>query len=147
MIKLFIFSFKKSNLLSKIATESSRKRFDANNTLSQTIKSITQGKTLNKQELYIEQLFTLLASDRHTTNLLAEYGKTFDDLRKIISKLELFGAGQIVKGHYVAVSSIAFLKQLRVILQHWDGENFKIDNLDSQNSNRKMANILIQSFV
>lgn len=146
MIKLLIFSFKKSKLLSKIAIESNRKRFDENDILSQTIQNITKGKTLNKQELYIEQLLTLLASDIHTTKLLGEYGKTFDDVRKIISKLELFGAGQIVKGHYVAISSIAFLKQLRFILQHWDGENFMVENLDSQKSNMKVAYILTQSF-
>ncbi|MBL0310455.1 MAG: hypothetical protein IPP77_12500 [Bacteroidetes bacterium] len=107
---------------------------------------MTQGKTLNKREVYIEQLLTLLANDRPTNHLLAEYGRTFDDIRKIISKLELIGAGQVVKGHYVAVSSIAFLGQLRNILQNWDGENFQIDNLDSYNSNMKMASNLIQSF-
>jgi hypothetical protein len=146
MIKLLIFSLKKSRLLSKIATESNQKHFDANKFLSQTMNSMAHGKTLNKRELYVEQLLTLLASDKHTTNLLTEYEKTFDDIRKIISKLELTGAGQIVKGHYVAVSSIAFLGQLRVILEHWDGENFKIDNLDSLNSNMKMVHHLIQSF-
>jgi len=114
--------------------------------LSQTIKSMTQGKTLNKRELYVEQLLTLLANDKHTTNLFTDYGMTFNDIRKIISKLELTGAGQIVKGHYVAVSSVAFLEQLRVILERWDGENFKIDNLDSRNSNMKMTYHLIQSF-
>ncbi|AEW00160.1 hypothetical protein Niako_3872 [Niastella koreensis GR20-10] len=64
---MFIFSFKKSNLLSKIATEFSRKRFDANDTLSQTIKTITQGKTLNNQELYIEDncLHCWQATDTH----------------------------------------------------------------------------------
>ena len=146
MIKLLIFSFKKSKLLSKIAAESNRKRFDANGILSQTVKNLTRGKTLNKRELYIEQLLTLLANDKHTTSLLTEYGKTFDDIRKIISHLELTGAGQIVNGYYVAVASIAFLKQLKVILEHWDGENFKIDNLDSNKSNIKMTSHLIQSF-
>ena len=146
MIKLLLFSLKKSRLLTKIAAESKRNHFDANELLQRTIKKMTQGKTLTKQELYIEQLFELLASDKHTTNLLTEYNKTFDDIRKIINNLKLNGAGQVVKGHYVAVSSIAFLGQLRTILEHWDGENFKIDNLDSYNSNLKMAHHLILSF-
>ena len=107
---------------------------------------MTHGRKLNKQELYVDQLLTLLANDKHTTNLLAEYGNTFDDIRKIISKLELTGAGKVVKGHYVAVSSIAFLGQLRFILQHWNSEDFRIENLDSRNSNMKMAYNLIQSF-
>lgn len=146
MIKILLFSFKKSRLLSKIAAESNLKNSDASEILQRTIKSMTQGKTLNKRELYIEQLLALLASDKQTTNLLAEFGNTFDDIRKIINKLELNGAGQIVKGHYVAISSISFLRQLRAILEHWDGENFKIDNLDNYNSNLKMADYLIRSF-
>jgi hypothetical protein len=146
MIKLLIFSFKKSKLLSKIANEARPKSFDAHDLLDQTIKSMTQGKTLSKRELYTEQLLTLLASDKHTTNLLTQHKRTFDDIRKVIAKLEITGAGQIVKGHYVPVSSIAFLEQLRTILENWDGENFKIEDLDFHNSNLKLAHHLIQSF-
>lgn len=146
MIKLLIFSFKKSRLLSKIAAESNRKEFGANEILGQTIKNMTQGKTFNNRELYIEQLLTLLSNDKHTTNMLTHHGKTFDDIRNIISKLELSGAGQIVKGHYVAVSSIAFSVQLQTILEHWNGEDFQFENLDPYNSNLKMTYHLIQSF-
>lgn len=146
MIKQLIFSFKKSKLLSKIANEARPKSFDTNDFLNQTIKSMTQGKTMSKRELYTEQLLTLLASDKHTTNLLTQYKRTFDDIRKIIAKLEIIGAGQIVKGHYVPVSSISFLEQLQTILEYWDGEDFKIENLDTHNSNLKLAHHLIQSF-
>ena len=107
---------------------------------------MAHGKTMKKRELYTEQLLTLLANDKHTTDLLTQYKRTFDDIRKIITKLEIIGAGQIVKGHYVPVSSISFLQQLHTILEHWDGENFKIEDLDSHNSNLKMAYHLIQSF-
>lgn len=146
MIKLLLFSFKKSRLLSKIANESLPKPFNANDFLSQTMKSMAQGKTMDKRQLHIETLLTLLASDKHTTNLLTQHKRTFDDIRKIISRLEIIGAGQVVKGHYVPVSSISFLAQLHTILEFWDGENFKIDNMDSHNSNLEMANYLIQSF-
>ena len=146
MIKLLIYSFKKSKLLSKIAKEANPKSFNANNLFNQTVKSVIQGKTMSKRELYTEQLLTLLASDKHTTNLLIDYKRTFDDLRKIINLLEFSGAGQIVKGHYVPVSSISFLEQLRVILEYWDGENFKIDNFNTHDSNLKIALHLIQSF-
>jgi hypothetical protein len=146
MLKLFLFSLRKSKILSKVASASNKKHLNANELLGQTIKNMNQGRTLSKRELYIEQLLTLLASDRHTTDLLSAFGRTFDDIRKIISKLEVNGAGQIVKGHYVAVSSVAFLRQLRFILEHWDGENFMIDNLNTPNSNIKMAYNLIQSF-
>jgi hypothetical protein len=146
MIKLLIFSFKKSKLLSKIAREAHPKSFNANNLFNQTVKGIIQGKTMSKRELYTEQLLTLLASDKYTTNLLTDYKRTFDDLRKIINLLEITGAGQIVKGHYVPVSSISFLEQLRLILENWDGENFKIENFDTHDSNLKIAHHLIQSF-
>lgn len=146
MIKLLIFSFKKSRLLSKIAAESKPTRFDVNEMVNQTIKSVTQGKTLNKRELYIEKLLALLSNDKHTTDLLTNYKRTFDDIRKIINKLELNGAGQIIKGHYVAVSSIAFLEQLQTILEYWDGEEFQIDDLDTYNSSLKIIDHLIQTF-
>jgi hypothetical protein len=133
-------------LFSKIATESGQQPFNANEILNHTIKGMALGKTLDKRELHIERLLALLANDKHTISLLTSHRKTFDDIRKIISNLELTGAGQIVKGHYVAVSSIAFLSPLREILKYWDGENFKIDNLDSYNSNIKMGAYLIQSF-
>ena len=137
---------KKSRLLSKIAAESRKHKFDSNTILNRTINNLVEGKTVDKRELYIEQLLTLLASDSYTINLLATSGHTFDDIRKIISRLELTGAGQLIKGHYVAVSSIAFLSHLRIILEHWDGKNFKIENLDSHNSNLKIADYLLQSF-
>ena len=41
-----------------------------------------------------------------------------------ITKLEVLGAGALAKGHYVHVFSIVFLGLLRIILEHWDGENF-----------------------
>jgi len=146
MIKLLIFSFKKSKLLSKIAAHSGQNSFDAGEFLNDTIKSHFQGTTLSKREIYIEQLLTLLASDKGTTTLLAEHRKSFNDVRNIIKKLESAGAGQIVKGQYVAVSSIAFLKQLRIVLQHWDGDNFRIGDLNSHDSSLKMAYHLIESF-
>lgn len=146
MISRLIFSFKKSRLLSKIAAESASKPFDISEFLNQEIKNRVQGKTLSKRELYIEQLLSLLSTDKYTAKLLAQYGKTFDDVRKIIDVLESNGAGQVIKGHYIPISSIAFLKQLQTVLQHWDSENFKIDNLDAYNSNVKMAYYLVQSF-
>lgn len=142
------FSLKKSKLLSKIATESNfnYKDFDAEAYFNQTLKNLAKGKEPSKHDIYIDELLTLLAKDTQTTNLLKSHGRTFDDIRKIISLLESTGAGQIVKGHYVPVSSIAFLGQLRIILEHWDGENFKIENLDAYNSNLKISHYLIQSF-
>ncbi len=146
MIKRLLFSFKKSKILSKIAFEYREKPFDINNFINNTIKNAAQGKTMTKRELYIEELFSLLATDESTLTLLNNYKRNFDDLRKIIKTLELNGGGQIIKGHYIPISSISFLEQLKLILEYWDGENFKIENHDNYNSNLKMTHFLIQSF-
>ena len=80
MIKTFLFSFKKSRLLAKIAAESRPKRMEVN--------GASLAKNLFVRHQYIEQLFALLATDKHTVDLLKLHNSSFDDLRKIISKLE-----------------------------------------------------------
>lgn len=138
--KVGVLSFKKSRLLSLIASET-QKPFDA-----KELVNIMLEKTPDKRELYIGRLFVLLARDKYTIGLLAAYGRDFDDMRKIIRILEQAGAGRIVKGHYVAVSSVAFVKQLAFALEYWDGENFKFEELDSYGSNLHVALCLIASF-
>jgi len=146
MIKTLLFSYKKSKLLSKIAFEYREKPFNANRFMEDLVKNTVQGKTMSKRELYIEELFSLLATDKFTLTLLKHYKRNFDDLRIIIKTLELNGGAQIVKGHYIPTSSISFLEQLKIILEYWDGENFKIDNHDCYDSNLKITHYLIQSF-
>jgi len=146
MIKLLIFSFKKSQLLSKIAKESKKINSISTNYSNNIIPNVGNVKPLTKFEFYLEKLLSLLAQDKHTTDLLAESGRTFEDLRKLIKKLEIVGAKQIINGHYVPVSSIAFLQQLNIILSHWNGEDFTIGDYDARNSNMKIANQLIKSF-
>ena len=146
MIKLIIFSFKKSQLLSQIAKESKRINSVSTNSSNITIPNKSDVKSVNKFEFYVDKLFSLLLKDEQTTSMLVESGRNVDDLRKIIKKLEIIGAKQIVNGHYVPVSSIAFLKQLKIILSHWNGENFMIGDYDARNSNMKIAYQLIKSF-
>jgi len=140
MVLVLFFSFKKSNLLGKIARESQKQRDP------KALMEMLDGKRANKKQEYIKELLNLLSKDSYTTDLLSKHGRTFDDLLKIIKLLEATGAGQVIRGHYVPVSSIAFLGQLRDILEHWNGEHFVVDDLDTQSSNLKISQYLLHSF-
>lgn len=145
MFKTLLFSLKKSKILAKIRTESETP-FNTHEVVGSVIKEITSHNTMSNKQFYFEKLLALLKTDLQTINILQKYNRNFDDLRRIVNVLERTGAGKIVKGHYVAISAIAFVSQLRAILQYWNGENFLIEDLDSFNSNLKMTNYLISSF-
>lgn len=144
MFKNFIFSFKKSRILSKIA-KNENNGFDMQNFDFEKITKGMVNQNKNEKDL-LNSLFELLEKDKFTMQLLHNHDRNFDDLRKIIEKLKLNGAGQIVKGHYVPVSSIAFLDTLQILLQYWNGENFEVDNFDDYNSNLFIANKMLTAF-
>lgn len=129
MIKTLIFSQKKSKILSKIAKEK-QKGFN--------LTEITSDK--------IEKLYSLLNNDNATLFLLKKFNKTNEDLRNIVQKLELCGAGQVVRGHYVPISSIAFIDTLELLLEHWNGVNFEIKNYNTADSNMLIASKMIERF-
>lgn len=144
MFKNFIFSFKKSRILSKIA-KNENNGFDMQNFDFEKITKGMVNQNKNEKDL-LNSLFELLEKDKFTMQLLHNHDRNFDDLRKIIEKLKLNGAGQIVNGHYVPVSSIAFLDTLQILLQYWNGENFEVDNFDDYNSNLFIANKMLTAF-
>jgi len=140
------FSYKKSRVLKKICITQQSSNFKGEDLLNKIIKNTVYGETKSEKEILIEELLTLLSTDSKTLEILEHHHKKFDDLRNIIVKLELFGAGQIIKGHYVPVSSIAFLDTLNILLSYWDGENFSIKDYDNQDSNTLIASKMLQSF-
>ena|SRR5690606_26332320 len=140
MFKALRFSLKKSKLISKIAKESVL----GNNT-NYLIDNLINEK-LNQKEIYIEELLKLLSEDKFTLELLKKYNRSFIDLKEIINVLEINGAGQIVRGHYVPVSAISFIDSLEIILMYWTGENFKVKDFDNYNSNLFIANKMISHF-
>lgn len=139
MFKNFIFSFKKSKILSKIA-KNENKDIDLSNLTSSMVS-----KRKIRTEL-INDLFTLLKKDIQTDQLLKHYNRDFEDLQKIIDKLVLNGAGQTIKGHYVPISAISFLDTLQILLQYWNGENFQVNDYDEYNSNLFISNKMLTSF-
>ncbi|WP_299278935.1 hypothetical protein [uncultured Psychroserpens sp.] len=146
MFKTIRFSIKKSKILTKIRKASEPKNYDTQSVLDRTMKSAVSGNTLSEKELYTEELLTLLSKDKATTNLLTKRNLKFDDLRDMISILEQHGAGQIVKGHYVPVSSIAFIDTLNILCNYWDNDGFIIEDKSKIESNDAMAYQMIKSF-
>lgn len=146
MLKTFLFSLKKSKILAKITKDRSTNKFDSATLLTNTLYQATGKAQLGEYQVLKNNLFKLLSNDRATTVLLGSHSRTFDDLDKIIKVLEVSGAGGVSRGHYIPVSSVAFLNTLKFLLAHWDGENFQLDGLDSNNSNLKVANIMAGQF-
>tara|TARA_R110000751_G_scaffold120808_2_gene221416 strand:- start:154 stop:594 length:441 start_codon:yes stop_codon:yes gene_type:complete len=146
MFKTLRFSFKKSKILSKIRKAVESRKLDAKSILENAMKSAVSGKTMSEKELYTEELLTLLSKDKATTDLLSEYNLKFDNLRDMISTLEQHGAGQIVKGHYVAVSAVSFIDTLNILCQYWDKDGFAIEDKQKSESNDLMAYKMLQSF-
>lgn len=141
MFKALRYSLKKSRLLSKIRKASEGKGFDALGLLDSAMKESVSGK-----ELYTEELLSLLSEDEGTSLLLIEWGIGFADLRNMISILKLSGAGQIVNGHYVPVSAIAFLDTLNLLCSCWNEDGFDIEGKTRQESNQIIALKMLQSF-
>lgn len=139
MLKNFIFSFKKSNVLSKIA-KNEESKIDFKKIIDYTVD---KNKT---REKLLHELFNLLQKDKFTLQLLKVNQRDFTDLRKIIENLTLNGAGQIINGHYVPVSSIAFVDTLKVLFNYWNGESFTVDDFDNYNSNLYVADKMLSSF-
>tara|TARA_R110001606_G_C15348411_1_gene647339 strand:- start:658 stop:1098 length:441 start_codon:yes stop_codon:yes gene_type:complete len=146
MFKTLRFSFKKSKILRRIRKAVELRKFDAQSILENAMKSAASGKTMSDKDLYTEELLTLLSKDKATINLLADYKLKFDDLRSMIYTLEQHGAGQVVKGHYVAVSSIAFIDTLNILCNYWENGEFKIEDKSKSESNDAMAYQMLQSF-
>ena len=140
------FSLKKSKILAKIRKAVQNRKLDANSMIERVMKAAEHGKIQNEKDIYTEELLSLLSKDEPTLAILKHHNKNFNDLRKIIRNLEKNGAGQIVKGHYVAVSAIAFGDTLNFLCKHWNNDGFDIENEDRENSDQIVAYQMIKSF-
>jgi len=146
MFKTLRFSLKKSKILTKIRKAVQNRKLDANSIFERAMKTTERGKVQNDKDIYIQKLISLLSKDEPTLAILKHHNKNFYDVRKIIENSELNGAGQIVKGHYVAVSAIAFGDTLNLLCEYWNEDGFDIEEKDRKNSNETIAYQMLQSF-
>jgi hypothetical protein len=67
-----------------------------------------------------EELYDLVESNQHLRKIMARHGATRDVLRELYRKLQVTGAGQWAKGHYVSASALAFGATLEFLLTNTD---------------------------
>ena len=146
MFKNLRFSLKKSKILTKIRKAVENQEFDADSVIKQAMKTAVQGKIQNDKDIYIEELLSFLSKDEITLTILKKHTKNFNDVRNMIGNLELNGAGQIIKGHYVAVSAVAFGDTLDFLCEHWNKDGFDTQADNRKNSNQIVAYKILQSF-
>ena len=108
------------------------------------LNSILNGDKLKEQ--YINELIHLCKSDDNVNEVIRKFNVTDTFLKDVFHRLQSIGAGQNAGGHYVPASSLAYAPTLRFLLNHFDGENFSINNYDHYNSNLFIAHRLIRYF-
>lgn len=73
-----------------------------------------------------EDLFDLCESEPDLRTVLQKHGANRDTLDEIYTNLIKIGAGQYVRGHFVAASSLAFGFTLDYVIAHKDDDSFDV---------------------
>jgi hypothetical protein len=64
------------------------------------------------------ELLTIVHNDPDLSRIVAHYGATQDDLRQVYRALLVTGAGQMMRGHWVPASALAFGTTLDFVLRN-----------------------------
>ena len=127
-------SFKKSKKLRQLQFDIVPPNEDLS--ISDSFKKIL--KTGKNKDQALDNFLDLCESDDGVIKVMENYDLTRDDLKEIYVLLEINGLGQWVKGHYAALSTIAYLEPLLfyveatqqnislreityVLLEYWEG--------------------------
>ena len=82
------------------------------------------GSEIGPKGQALSELFDLCETDPDLSQVLANYSADREQLRTIYIALIANGAGQWVRGHYVAASAFAFVPTLEYVLgAHSEGES------------------------
>lgn len=82
---------------------------------SSFMSSLTSGK--DKEGQALEDFLDLCEDDDGVKTVMGEYDLKREDLIIIYKKLRAIGLGQWVKGHYVALSTIAYYEPLLFVVE------------------------------
>ena len=77
-----------------------------------------------------EDLYNLVASDPNLKIIMQKHGANKETLKEIFEAVEALGAGQWVKGHYVAASALAFRETLDYLLSNKNKLTSSKDNME-----------------
>ena len=110
----FFSSFKKTSKLAKLSKVLG-KEFSMDDYSSDNLSDMILGD--NPKDKALEELLDLCEQDKTLRGSMDANDATREDLKKIYSEIELNGAGQWARGHYIAASAIAFGTTLDFCLQ------------------------------
>jgi len=114
MIKITIYSFKKSIRLKKISNILGKHK---------TSKNFEElFKNMDKYEKALEELLDLCESDIYLINTMRKYNANRETLKRAYRKLLKMGCGQWKRGHYIPASSLIYSQTLDYLLKNIDKE-------------------------
>ena len=103
-------SLKKSKKLQKLQKQISPPNQSTEDLISELSEVIKHGTSREDQAL--EEYLNLCESDEGVAKVIGQYNLSRDDLKLIHTKLTTAGLGQYIKGHYAALSTIAYYEPL-----------------------------------
>ncbi len=103
-------SLKKSKKLQKLQKQISPPNQSAEDLISELSNLSKHGTSREDQAL--EEYLDLCESDEGVAKVIGQYNLCRDDLKLIHTKLTTAGLGQYIKGHYAALSTIAYYEPL-----------------------------------
>ena len=103
-------SWKKSSRLRELEMKIAPPGQTANDVVATFMQSLNDGSS--EKERNLEQFFDLCESDQEIKKVMQTEGLSRSDLKQIFMRLRAAGLGQWIKGHYVALSTIAYAEPL-----------------------------------
>ena len=111
-------SLKKSRKLAKLQKRIHPPNETANDIVNEIVKNMRGGGgNRRRKEQYLEEFLDLCVSDEGVKAVIDQYGLDKNDLREIYSNLLFGGLGQYIKGHFVALSTIAYYEPLLYVVK------------------------------
>lgn len=108
-------SWNKSKKLRELQLTISPPNQNANDFVSDFMLSLKTGGS--ERDKALEQFLDLCESDSGVKQVMRSEGLLRSDLKEIYSDLLTVGLGQWIKGHYVALSTIAYVEPLLYIVR------------------------------
>jgi len=115
---MFFKSYKKGLKLTKIS------KVLAENDIRKTLENFRNGVDDTSKGDALKELFEISQQEEGLRMLLGKYNIDFNKFVGLYTKLKLHGAGQWIKGHYVAASSLVYGGSLEYLLRNTENKNF-----------------------
>ena len=108
-------SLRKSKKLQKLQKQIAPRGRNVGDLVSDLKQSVTSGTSRKDQAL--EEFLDLCESDEGVSKVMRQYKLNREDLKQIYARLTTAGLGQYVKGHHVALSTIAYYEPLLFVVE------------------------------